>query len=516
MTQSYSLKEVRAALEPVADWQPKGMRELARRLRWEQGWQGAGPLSYRNLKRTVGGDTLRQTLRAIDNGNPPKSLRQAYERLGFPPGGGVTRLPDGPISLRSIARRIQAPETVRLKFLSYNTYLLQGLQIPLGRWIDDAVGWDALSWFGIPFGGALLTLLGLTSIPGLVVATILEAAGYTPSKVINKITGIDLNGIKIGAKPALEARSSELGSILSNYDVCCLCEVWTQDSRDRILNDLDSRMWESAAGPDESGAFILNSSGLFFLAKNRQIVKTERMIYSDRGSKNRDTDAWSNKGAMLNIIDLGFGQFELFQTHLCFGGGIKDNVRVSTPGISDPTDEDRMNVWHAELAELADFYRSHHQPQNVAIITGDFNMNGTNVREYAEIRRVMDSLGLRDLWAWDVYDHHPSEGLTCRFTDGDESNWIRNFDTQCDYLPGPQDQQYCDDRTFIPAPKTKPPQGVGRYDFLFAQNPTSAHQYNLEVSRILRRPFPRAHPSDGESYLSDHLGLDVTLYLSPR
>lgn len=533
MPQDYKLKEIVAALDPITDWQPKGMRELAKRVRWEQGWQGAGPLSYRSLKRTVGGDSLRQTLRAIDSNNPPRSLRQAYERLGFPVGGGVTRLPDGPISLRKIARRIKASDTVPLRFLSYNTYLLPGFQIPLGRWVDDTVGWDALSWFGIPFGGALLVTLGLASIPGVALATILEAAGFTPSKVIKAVTGIDLNSIaSFGAKPALEERSQLLGPTLGVYDVCCLCEVFTQDSRQEIIARLEQTSggapFAFTVGPDESGAWTLLGSGLLFLARrNRPIVKTEQIIFANRGSRLKDADAWANKGVLLNVIDLGFGQLEVFQTHFYYGYGIKDNVPIPLPGVSDPTDEERMNVWRAELAELANFYREHHQRQNVALITGDFNMSGANVREYAEMRHVMDSLNMRDLWAWDVYDHNPSEGHTCRYTDGPESGWHREFSGDLDGAvwggvckpleqPARLDQwrQYCDDRVFHGAP---PPRSVGRYDYIFVENPTTSHRYHLEASRILRRPFPLGdRVIDEERYFSDHLALEMTLYCSPR
>lgn len=514
MPQDYRLREIIAALDPITDWQPKGMRELARRVRWELGWQGAGPLSYRSLKRTVGGDSLQQTLRAIDSNNPPKSLRQAYERLGFPIGGGVTRLPDGSISLRKIARRIKAPDTVPLRFLSHNTYLLPGFQIPFGRWVDDTVGWDALSWFGIPFGGALLVTLGLASIPGIALATILELAGFTPSKVIETLTGIDLNSIvSFGAKPALEQRARFLGSILGRYDICCLCEVFTQESRDYILTHLEENSGGDAfahtTGPDDSGAWTFLGSGLLFLAKtNRAIVKTERIIFADRGSKRKDSDAWANKGVLLNVIDLGFGQLELFQTHFYYGGGI--------PALPQPSDEERMNVWRAELAELANFYRRHHEQHNVAIITGDFNMGGADVREYAEMRRTMDSLNMRDLWAWDVYDHNPSEGHTCRLTDGDESQWNRGFGAVC----APVEQsglqppwgQFCDDRVF----HNKPPQGTGRYDYIFVENPTTSHRYHIEASRILRRPFPLQNEIEKEKYLSDHLALDLTLFCSPR
>ena len=488
------------------------MIELMRRIRWPSAWEGSGPFCQRALQRTLNQTSLRECCRAIDGENPPTSLREAFGRIGFPLGGGFTPRPAGEISLRSAARRVLAPDVVSLRFLSYNTYLLQGLQIPFGDWIDDAVGWDALRWFGIPFGGALLVLLGVVSIPTLAIETILKLAGVTPSSAIRTLTGIDLNGIKIGAKPALETRALEMGPLFSGYDICCLCEVWTSDSRARIKAGLSGGGWQLVAGPDGSGAWILTESGLLFLAKNRNIVRTERMIYDNRGDRNRDSDAWSNKGAMLNEVDLGFGKVEFFQTHLYYGGGIAGNLPDFIPGIKDPTAEDRMSVWRDELKQLADFYREHHRPENVAVITGDFNMSGSNLHEYVEIRHVMDDLGMRDLWAWDVYGNEPSEGLTCRFTDGDKENWVRDFDAQCSYVPSRSDPQSCNDRTSLPI---WPRDGVGRYDLLFMQVPTPEQHVRIEVSRSLRRPFKRSQVTDGETFLSDHMGLDVTLFVSP-
>jgi hypothetical protein len=530
MAAPYKLSEILHALDPIPEWRPKGLREVNRRLRWERGWQGTGPLSARSLLRTVGGSTLLQAFQAIDSGNPPKSLRRAYEKLKFPLGGGVTRVPPGPVSLREIARRIQGPRGVRLRFLSYNTYLLPGGSIPFGRWIDETVGWDALAWFGIPFGPGLLAYFGLVPFPGVVVAVALEAAGFKPSKVIEAITGIDLDTVASkGAKPALLDRARFLGPTLGVYDVCCLCEVFTDEARQVIRAGIEQTNagppFAATAGPDESGSWTLAGSGLFFLAKRAwPIVKTERLIFENRGGKRKDTDAWANKGILLNVLDLGFGRLELFQTHLYYGNDIPKILLFT----DRPTDQERLAVQRDELAEIADFYRHHHRPENVALVTGDFNMGGGDVRHYAEIRRTMDSLNLRDLWAWDVYRNNPSEGNTCRFTDGEDRNdWEREFQESA--APNPkganvclrqkqpgasaQWQDYCDDRSFHPPPH----RGVGRYDYIFVEQPTAAHRYTLEVSRLLRRPFPLINLEyEGETYLSDHLGLELTLYCSPR
>jgi hypothetical protein len=499
-----TFRDLRARLEPVAGLRPESMVALMRRLRWPSAWEGSGPFCLRALQRSLDRTSLRDCCRAIDAANPPTSLRGAFGRMGFPLGGGVTTRPPGDLSLHSAARRVLAPDVVSLRFLSYNTYLLPGPQIPFGDWIDDAVGWDALRWFGIPFGSELLVLLGIVSIPTLAVAAILKLAGVTPSSVIRTFTLIDLNAIRFGAKPALNERALEMGPVFGAYDICCLCEVFVDDTRARIVAGLGGGNWQSAAGPDASGAWIALESGLFFLARNRNITRTERMVYENRGERIRDADAWSNKGAMLNEIDLGFGKIEFFQTHFFYGGGL--------PLVDDPTPQERMAVWRDELRQLAEFYRDHHRAGNVAVITGDFNLSGANLQEYVEVRRVMDSLGLRDLWAWDVYGNEPSEGITSRFTDGDEAGWVRDFDGQCFYTPSRADPQSCDDHAAMPA---APRAGVGRYDFVFMQMPAPDQTVRVEVSRSVRRPFKRAQPTEGEAFLSDHMGMDLTLFVSP-
>ena len=271
---NYSLKTIQAALDPVTEWRPKTILDTARRLHWE-----------RHLP-----TTLDEPLR--------------------------------PISLRHIAGRIGGPQTERLRFLSYNTYLLTGFSPPIGRWIDDTIGWDALSWFGIPYGGALLAILGIVPIPGLALGAVLKAAGLTPSKVIKQVTNIDLNDLgRIGGKPTLNQRADVIGRHLvgSNvYDVCCLSEVFAEDTHKRILSSLDNT-WDHRMGPDASGAWTIIGSGLLFLARKWPIVRQASIVYAERGNKQRDSDAWANKGILLNVLRLATGDLEIFQTHTFYG-----------------------------------------------------------------------------------------------------------------------------------------------------------------------------------------------------
>lgn len=433
---------------------------------------------------------------------------------------------NGPISLREFGRRLEGPDTVSLKFLSYNTYLLQGLQIPLGKWIDNTGGWDTLSWFGLPpaRGTAILVMLGLP-LAGLVGIGVLEAAGFTPSRVIEKLTGLNLHQLPgIQAKPGREGRADQLGRLLGEFDFGCLCEVFTPDSMQRInagLAQSPQGPYATQMGPDDSGEGILGNSGLYFFARKKwPIVKTAWHIFKNRGDRHRDSDAWANKGVLLNVIDLGFGHFELYQTHLYYGGGI--------PLLPEPSPAERIAVRRAELEELASFYNEHHQSANAALITGDFNMSASVFDEHVEMQHVMSRLNMQDLWARSFYENDLSGGFTNRYTDGtDRKLWDLDYDKVCSIreqsTPGPernvQLRSYCDERTESAQGLPRNTRaGVGRYDYIFLEQSAAGHAYHVEASRVLRRPFPLIDPDevDGEKFVADHLGLDVELYFSPR
>ena len=49
-----------------------------------------------------------------------------------------------------------------------------------------------------------------------------------------------------------------------------------------------------------------------------------------------------------------------------------------------------------------------------------------------------------------------------------------------------------------------------------SEDPARAGVGNTASGPARRRPFRRIEPSDGEVFLSDHLGLDTTLFVSAR
>lgn len=312
------MDELAALIDPSEHRRPHRLDDLARRIRWEDGWQGAGPLSVRMLLRSTGTESLRAAFAGLI-APPVSTARDAFGQLGFPLGGGQTRLPPREVTLDEIAARITGAGGVTLRFLSYNTYLLEVLALPLDSFIDEALGWGVLPMLGLPAGGALLTALGLSVLPGLAVNAVLSAAGLTPSRVVATLTGVSAGTVHLEAKPAIEARTNQLGPVIADYDLACLSEVMTDDCQARLADSVrraSTKSWTFAPGPSATGDWTIGGSGLLFAAREKRVSRSVKMVFDNRGSRLHDADAWSNKGAAMSVVDTGIGELEIFQTHL--------------------------------------------------------------------------------------------------------------------------------------------------------------------------------------------------------
>ena len=82
--------------------------------------------------------------------------------------------------------------------------------------------------------------------------------------------------------------------------------------------------------------------------------------------------------------------------------------------------------------------------------------------------------------------------------------------------PGPH---YCDDYA------SDGDDDKARIDYVFVADPVASHSFYLDVSRVRRRPFPRPgrdtdvfyenhEDEEGPNFLSDHLGLELTVVAS--
>ena len=286
------------------------------------------------------------------------------------------------------------------------------------------------------------------------------------------------------AKPAVRARAREYGDVLHEYDVVALCEVFQADDLDEMLDSWGGpRRPDEAVGPGprSSGAA---GSGLVTMAGPGRIVRSRSRAFSRQGSKWRDSDAWSAKGALVTEVELPGvpGNLEVVSTHLIAGGDVAD-----TAGHRRATEEVRF----AQVAEVLSEARAAHRWGNASLIVGDFNVQaGTPAGDRLEV--AMRAAGYRDLWL----DHGVGPGWTCDAIALGEAITA----------PDPADDRFCAD----PAP---PHEGADRIDYAFLQMPESDSP-PVTVRALRRRVFPRTpdKPEHGTmGLLSDHVALHLDL-----
>jgi hypothetical protein len=217
-----------------------------------------------------------------------------------------------------------------------------------------------------------------------------------------------------------------------------------------------------------------------------------------------DDELWARKGVLLARINMGVGTIDLYLTHLYSGEGLLADapwyVKLALPGAATmpPTNEEREDVRSAQLRELADFIRDTHRPQNVAVLCGDLNIDARGgpgaFRGLEQLRELTAERDLIDIW---VFQREADPGFT-----------IGNFGTICDVLQS--DRRFCADPT---APDLG---GAHRIDYLFIERPQAQHSFMLDVTRVRRRPFQWSTEDGIQLFMSDHLGLDCTLFASRK
>jgi len=390
--------------------------------------------------------SLRALANTIDRLDPPTSLKDILQRHRWQPGNLGP-----PASLRRIVNRHIHPQRKDIRFLSYNTYLIQ-----------------------TPVGGA----------------------------------------------PARPERARDMGAQFANdgYGLLALCEVWQDDLRDLVLHGWPS-YW-IAEGPRASGDSLDKNSGLIAISVNHPITYQASYAFREKGDRTRDADAWSTKGVLLTRIDLGFGCIDLYSTHLFAGGGL----------IGNPSVEEIACIQRKQLNEFISFYQMTHNAalQNVAIVTGDFNVNGRTGQDCFLFDALSIACNVEDVWRIQWGDV-ATGGYSSTGNYGGYTNTDHEHDDGAEISlrmpqagpPDPRDARFC----LEPTPHTIPVSIGGnivaieklekRIDYIFVERPTPYHTFNLDVTRIRRRSFRRAASSEGMEYLSDHLGLDVTLIASP-
>lgn len=330
--------------------------------------------------------------------------------------------------------------------------------------------------------------------------------------------------LRLAAKPALHARASEIGQrIRPDYDFASLYEVMQTKQRDEILD---------AWGPTPPDSFFGGTlSSIFTISQKFKIGRREQHTFESKGKVatinlilgsvdlSLDSDFYAEKGVILTEIVTPFGIVEVYSTHLMFGGGLgsaaAELINAVTPfgdHISESSPSERFEIQNRQLDELIGFYTAVHHKENVAIICGDFNIDGSDVGHAAELKKRLVAIQMNDAWADGPFINNLEGGQTARNDDDTTKPQEGNFDNICEALGTNGD--YCDDSQ---GPRHPPPADcVGRFDYLFVEQPQPTHTFNLDLSRVRRRQFRRSQESEGQFFLSDHLGLETTLIASEK
>jgi hypothetical protein len=342
---------------------------------------------------------------------------------------------------------------------------------------------------------------------------------------ISDYTGVPLDAvIHISGKPERPARAHEIGAtVSSDYDIVALCEVFEQSSHDAIINEAKLRRSDvvSTVGPDDTNA--LASSGLVTLVLDRAVVEHDHVPFQHKGNPLRDADAWSNKGVSRTVIDVGLGKLEVYSTHLMAGGGIDLDKLVAgnLPGYEESAASDVFAEQRAQLDELVEFVRRTHNRANVAIIVGDFNLSAQNEEKYSALIAAMRELNMLDAWPFYHFRVQASFAETNSFPPGPTSSGGTVSGVVFEGLIGTVETSRVN---AVCCPETGPFCVDGqeankspRIDYVFIEEPRAEHSFMLDITRIRRKPFARTGSNIvSELWLSDHLGLDFALLVSPR
>jgi hypothetical protein len=515
--------------------------------------------------------SLRQIAARMDPIDPPvraSELLRYHRWLGTLPG----QLPDPLPSLGTMARRHSDAPGRQIRFLTYNTWLLS-ISIDFVHFLVQGIGSvaDVIVCLGLDPVEALERAVGrrgnravcLALIPlvpagfpvlGVGACLVLGAdkfvklaldAGVSPIRMLEAL-GVDVEELldlfdirlplHTEEKPIIEERAEEIGkAVAQGYDLISLLEVWDEASVRRITSAWPVPPPHHTGPVRTPGSYKNQDSGLLVISPTLPLAEQgPSHIYQTDGVTRHlvgecelgplvDSDRWANKAVMLTYVDVGLGTLELYSTHLYSGGGMPPELGLGMPG---PTPEEKINVRNAQVDEIVEFYRLHHNPANVALLAGDFNIPGRDSAQYGQLVDRLAAIGLDDLWMVPVYGNSACEGITNRHgekgrDEPDDATVFHTFDATCQRrTPDPYrpvtnvpDDYYCNDRA-----GSNPDHGSDddRIDYIFVERPSASHTFNLDVSRVRRRPFKRLAETADEPYLSDHIGLEVDLLVSAR
>lgn len=323
--------------------------------------------------------------------------------------------------------------------------------------------------------------------------------------------------------PLIAARLAQ-----SEYDILALSEVFTDNVLDPILNAARSNgsLSDFRQGPMNSGVLPdiplplppcppslifphapgipklrvpLGDSGLLTTTRRHSIIDSEAVAFDNAGSFIRDIDSYSSKGVLKTAIDVGPGIISIFSTHLYNGGD----------WIEDPTEEQKDAVKLDQIQQLVGMVQLEQRtyPERVCIVGGDFNRQGNDLMDerYLEFVRLMATAGLSDLWVERAKDASGTVSLGPTSISASTRD-LEETRAQC---PVSRDGgTTCNEQMTVA--------NGSRIDYVFVQSPVPEHTITVDYRRPLRVYMEASPTVEGLSFLSDHFGLDVQLYVNPR
>ena len=360
------------------------------------------------------------------------------------------------------------------------------------------------------------------------------------------------------SKPEVKDRARELGRmVVGRYDLLSLCEVWEQELRFQApgrsveIEDGDhavdlarlplgaehfetesselSRIltaWKDSGRTlprvrlaDREGEWddFMATGLVFVLEPPYGVVRTKRYRYR----RESGLDAYASKS--VELIELGVE---------------RDGVLQSCGIDWYFTHTDASGQQQQQISELKGFVARSHDPRNVAIVTGDLNIDASRLDEREELYRRLRSFRLeqggREITLIDQWNEAIHGAGYTALNDAEN---LRALDSA--FVPASDDHTLCEE----PGPAILPARKPARIDYCFLELPHEDHRVNVDISRIRRTRFerrpdapgrePEAPPSGPEGLLdavgvaglwrrdsirliSDHLGLQFSLLITPR
>ncbi len=267
----------------------------------------------------------------------------------------------------------------------------------------------------------------------------------------------------------------------------------------------------------------------------------------NRGHPLRDPDFWANKGVLLTEIDLGPGKIELYSTHL-FSGQVFGEALIITlrrlqklqlSGVLpfplpfkrtlhalvqstfvkkiskhfgqyqqffDLRPHQRLQIQRGQLKQLVDFIVKNHNPENIVVLAGDFNLDADDPLSLAVLSHAIDELkehGIRLQDTRHTFQNDPYGSTTM----------IPNELLFHTYQP----EQLAE---AVAIPSATGPEHVPSkqwLDYVFVQKEEAQHTCSIKIIDQALRPFARfSAPDQTMHFLSDHIGLEISLRVSPK